>query len=278
MQDKILDFLKLKQEISSGHPEELSCANITHQLHTRFIGRKVYYFQKVASTMDVAMQWVTKGACEGTLVLAETQTKGRGRLGRIWSSPKYKGIYLSLILKPKILPSEAPIFTFLASVSICEAIKEAAELEARIKWPNDILIKNKKVGGILTELDAEMDAVRFLVIGIGLNVNNDMASIVSGATSLKEQKKEEINRVEVLRELLRRIEANYLAFQKDGPRVILEKWRDYNITLGKRVRVSFHQEHIEGEALDIDIDGALLVRNDSGLIHKFTAGDVTFCR
>ncbi len=278
MQDKILDFLKLKQDISGSHPEEFSFADITHQLHTRFVGRKVYYFQKVASTMDVAMQWVTKGACEGTLVLAETQTKGRGRLGRVWSSPKYKGIYLSLILKPKILPSEAPIFTLMVAVSICEAIKEAAELEARIKWPNDILIQNKKVGGILTELDAEMDEVRFLVIGIGLNVNNDKASLVLGATSLKEQKKEEINRVVVLQEMLRRIEANYLAFQKDGPRVILEKWRDFNITLGKRVRVSFHQEHIEGEAVDIDIDGALLVRNNSGLVHKFTAGDVTLSR
>lgn len=275
MQDKILDFLRLKHDISGAHPEGFSAADITHRLHTKFVGRKVYYFQKVASTMDVAMQWVTKGACEGALVLAETQTKGRGRLGRVWTSPKYKGIYLSLILKPKILPSEASIFTLMAAVSICEAVKEVTELEARIKWPNDILIQNKKVGGILTELDAEMDEVRFLVIGIGLNVNNDKASLIPGATSLKEQKKDEINRVEVLQEMLRRIEANYLAFQKDGPRVILEKWREHNITLGKRVRVSFHREHIEGEAVDIDIDGALLVRNNSGLVHKFTAGDIT---
>ncbi|MBU0503628.1 MAG: biotin--[acetyl-CoA-carboxylase] ligase [Candidatus Omnitrophota bacterium] len=278
MQDKILDFLKLKQDISGAHPERLSSAGVTHQLHTKFIGRKVYYFQKVVSTMDVAMQWVTKGACEGALVLAETQTKGRGRLGRFWSSPKYKGLYFSLILKPKILPSEASIFTLMAAVSICEAIKETTELEPQIKWPNDILIQNKKVGGILTELDAEMDEVRFLVIGIGLNVNNDKAGIVLGATSLKEQKKEEINRLSLLQEILRRIEDNYLVFQKEGPRPVLKKWRDFNITLGKRVKVNFHKKHIEGVAVDIDVDGALLVRDNPGLIHRFTAGDVTLCR
>lgn len=268
----------MKQDISGAHPERLSSAGVTHQLHTKFIGRKVYYFQKVVSTMDVAMQWVTKGACEGALVLAETQTKGRGRLGRFWSSPKYKGLYFSLILKPKILPSEASIFTLMAAVSICEAIKETTELEPQIKWPNDILIQNKKVGGILTELDAEMDEVRFLVIGIGLNVNNDKAGIVLGATSLKEQKKEEINRLSLLQEILRRIEDNYLVFQKEGPRPVLKKWRDFNITLGKRVKVNFHKKHIEGVAVDIDVDGALLVRDNPGLIHRFTAGDVTLCR
>jgi BirA family biotin operon repressor/biotin-[acetyl-CoA-carboxylase] ligase len=209
--------------------------------------------------MNVAMQLGVEGSPEGTLVLSESQTKGRGRLGREWFSPKYKGIYLSLILKPKILPAEASMFTLLAGVSISEAIKEMASLDAHIKWPNDIIIGNRKLGGILTELNAEMDEVNFLIIGVGLNVNNDKKTLPAGATSLKEQKKEHINRVGLLQEILRNIESNYLLFQNKGAHPIIEKWRELSITLGKRVKIYFHKEHIEGEALDIDIFPSLFI-------------------
>jgi BirA family transcriptional regulator, biotin operon repressor / biotin---[acetyl-CoA-carboxylase] ligase len=212
------------------------------------------------------------------LVITETQTKGRGRLGRHWVSPKYKGIYFSLVLRPKILPAQSPVLTLLAAVSICEAVKEISGLDARIKWPNDILLHQKKLGGILTELNAEMDEVHFVVIGIGLNVNSEGRALPEGAASLKEQKRESLNRVELLRELLRRIEANYLEFQKHGSRNVIEKWRNYAFTLGKRVRVSCQNTHIDGVAVDVDIDGGLLVRKDSGLTQKITAGDVTHCR
>jgi BirA family biotin operon repressor/biotin-[acetyl-CoA-carboxylase] ligase len=163
-------------------------------------------------------------------------------------------------------------------VSICEAIREAVGLEAQIKWPNDILIHNKKLGGILTELSAEMDEVRFIVIGIGLNVNNEKKALVSGATSLSEQKKETLSRLELLKEILRRIETNYLIFQEKGNHQIIEKWRQHNVTLGKRVKVYCHREHIEGEAKDIDTDGGLLIRKDSGVIEKVMCGDVMLCR
>jgi BirA family biotin operon repressor/biotin-[acetyl-CoA-carboxylase] ligase len=199
-------------------------------------------------------------------------------LGREWSSPKYKGIYLSLVLKPKILPHQASILTLLAAVSICEAIKEITGLDAQIKWPNDILIQNKKLGGILTELNAEMDEIRFMVIGIGLNVNNDKKTLVAGATSLKEQKKEKISRIELLQEILRKIETNYLLFQEEGPAPIIEKWHQLNLTLGKRIKVVCQKEHLEGQAVDVDIDGGLLMRKDSGIIQKIMAGDVIHCR
>ncbi len=318
MQNKILEFLKRKLEYVSGEelssylkisrqalwkhiqalrdsgydimavphlgyklvscPDRLFISEVSHGLNTKFTGENIYYFDNLVSTMDIAMQFGIKGASEGTLVLAESQTKGRGRLGREWVSPKYKGIYLSLILRPKILPNQSPVLTLLAAVSICEAIKAVADLDAKIKWPNDIWLHNKKLGGILTELNAEMDQVRFVVIGIGLNANNDKKTLPDGAISLKEEKGETINRIGLLQEILRKIENNYLIFQDKGPGVIINKWRSYNITLGRRVKVISQKHHIEAEAVDIDIEGALILRNDSGLMQKVTAGDVTHCR
>jgi len=259
-------------------PDRMFPSEISSHLNTKFIAKKIYYFDSLLSTMNIAVDLGIKGALEGTLILAEAQTKGRGRLGREWFSPKYKGIYLSLILRPDILPNQAPIFTLLAGVSVSEAIKEVCAIEPQIKWPNDILINNKKLGGILTELNAEMDKVHFVVIGIGLNVNSDKKALVTGAVSLKELKKENTSRIELLQEILRRIEANYLLFRKKGSPCIIEKWRDHNLTLGRRVKVYFQHKEIEGEAKDIDSDGSLILRNDNGLMQKVTAGDVVHCR
>ncbi|MFH1201718.1 MAG: biotin--[acetyl-CoA-carboxylase] ligase [Candidatus Omnitrophota bacterium] len=318
IQEKILDFLKRKPDYVSGDqishrlgitrqalwkhiqilkdagydivavphlgyklissPDRLVPFEVTRELNTKFIGKKIYYFGTVSSSMDVAWQLGIKGSCEGTVVIAETQTKGRGRLGRNWFSPKYKGIYLSLILRPKILPNQTPLLTLMSAVSICEAIREKTGLTCQIKWPNDILIHHKKLGGILTELNAETDLSRFVVIGIGLNVNNDKKTLFAGATSLKEQKKEEVNRLDLLQEILRKIEENYLVFQKKGGKPIIDKWRNWSVSLGRRVRVVCQKEHIEGEALDIDIDGGLLIRDDSGLTQKVMSGDVVHCR
>ncbi|MFA5276168.1 MAG: biotin--[acetyl-CoA-carboxylase] ligase [Candidatus Omnitrophota bacterium] len=259
-------------------PDRLFEFEVTRNLGTKFVGKKIYYFDSVASTMNEALKLGITGAQEGTLVLAETQTKGKGRLGRVWFSPKYKGIYMSLILRPKIPPSEASILTLLSAVSVCEAVKKICAVDAQIKWPNDILIGNKKLGGILTELNAETDRVGFISIGIGLNVNNDKKNLILGTTSLKEHKKEGISRIELLRELLRQLEADYLLFQHKGPASIIARWREYSTTLGRRVKVYTHSKHYEGQALDIESDGSLIIRNDSGLNIKITAGDVMHCR
>ncbi|MBN1914073.1 MAG: biotin--[acetyl-CoA-carboxylase] ligase [Candidatus Omnitrophica bacterium] len=253
-------------------PSEISC-----HLNTKAIAKKIHYFDSLSSTMDYAWQLGMKGEPEGSLVIAESQTKGRGRLGRSWLSPKYKGLYFSLLLRPEILPSQAPLLTLLAAVSVCEAVFEKAGLEAQIKWPNDILFERKKIGGILTELNAEMDAVRFVVIGAGINVNSDKKGLVPHASSLKEKKKEHLNRVELLQEILRVFEKNYFRFVKEGSDFITDKWRHYSFTLGKRVRIACRKKHFEGEAVDIDSDGGLLVRRDSGIIDKIMAGDVEHC-
>ncbi|MFA5362272.1 MAG: biotin--[acetyl-CoA-carboxylase] ligase [Candidatus Omnitrophota bacterium] len=259
-------------------PDRLFPFEIQLRLDTKVLGRKILYFETLVSTMEIAFQHAAAHAPEGTLVVAETQTKGKGRLGRNWFSPKYKGIYLSLVLRPEIAPREASILTLLAAVSICEAVRNTTGIDAQIKWPNDIIIHNKKAGGILTEISAEMDKVFFIIIGMGLNVNNDKRSLYPGSTSLREHRKEEISRLAVACEILRRIEDNYLFFKRNGSQRILESWRDLNITLGRRVRVVSHKEQVEGEAVDIDSDGGLLVRGDSGLLEKFLAGDIVHCR
>lgn len=261
----------------AGVPDRLFPSEVAAGLATEYIGKKIYYFDEVSSTMDNAFRLGTEGAPDGTLVIAEGQSKGRGRLGREWSSPKYKGIYASVILRPKIAPQQAPICTLLAAVSISAAIRSLTRLEVQIKWPNDILLHNKKVGGILTELNAEMDAIRFIVIGMGLNVNNDKKTLVAQAASLKEYTKDAVSRVELLQEIARTLEEGYLVFQKEGGDSILERWRAYNSTLGKRVKVVSHKEHIEAEAVDIDSDGGLIIRKDSGVMQKITAGDIVHC-
>ncbi len=259
-------------------PDRLFALEITRGLNTKFIAKKIHYFDYLASTMDLAMQLGMQAAPGGTLVLAESQTRGRGRLGRSWFSPKYKGIYLSLILRPGILPAASPILTLLSAISICEAIKKVVDLDAQIKWPNDVFIHNKKVSGILTEMNAEVDKVNFVVIGIGLNVNNDKKSLIAQATSLKEQAGAPVSRVLLLQELLRRIENNYFLLGDKGSQVIIDKWRNFSFTLGRRVKVYCQNKHIEGSAVDIDNDGGLLIRKDSGLIQKVSSGDVMHCR
>jgi BirA family biotin operon repressor/biotin-[acetyl-CoA-carboxylase] ligase len=259
-------------------PDRLFPFEVTRSLNTKFIGKKVHYFDYLASTMDQAMQLGLEGAQSGTLVLAESQIKGRGRLGRDWISPKHKGIYLSLILRPKILPAACPVLTLMSAVSICEAAKEVCGIEAQIKWPNDVLIRNKKAAGILTEMNAEVDKVHFVVIGIGLNVNNDKKSLLTQATSLKQELGHEVSRLGLLQELLRRLECNYLILEDKGAGEIINKWRAFNLTLGSRVKVDYQNKHIEGQAINIDIDGALLIRKDTGLTQRVSSGDVTACR
>ena len=177
-----------------------------------------------------------------------------------------------------MLPMQAPILTLLAAVSICDAIKNSIGVTSQIKWPNDILINNKKLCGILTQVVAETDKIDFVIISAGINVNNDKKSLISTATSLKEQKKEEVSRVSLLQEILRELEANYLLLEKKSAVQILEKWRQHNTTLGRRVKVYCQHKHTEGEALDIDTDGGLLLRKDNGITEKVMAGDVVHCR
>ncbi len=258
----------------ASSPDKLFPSEIQFGLAAKIIGKKIVYYDTVNSTMDVAFGLGMNKAPEGTVVLSEGQSKGRGRMGREWASPKGKGIYASIILRPRLTPTQAAKLTLLSGVAICGAIKNKTNCDARIKWPNDILIHGKKVAGILTELSAETDRVKFVVIGIGLNVNSKSDSLPVGATSLRSELKKQISRVELLQEILQEMEKWYECLEKKGFAPVIKKWKELSVTLGKRVRVIDPNGDIEGEAVDIDEDGGLVIRKDSGVFVKRMAGDV----
>ena len=261
-------------------PDRLYPWEIKYLQKNKFVGKVIYYYENLSSTMDKAMDLALKGAEEGTVVVAEGQTKGKGRMGRVWLSPKYKGIYFSLIIKPNLLLKQAPVLTLISAVAICEAIKQRINLETQIKWPNDILLGNKKIAGILTELSAEMDIVHAIIVGVGINVNNDRKTLPYQASSLKEITGCKVNRIDLLKNILFCFEQRYLEFQKQGIKEILDKWCHLSATLGRRVRLSLstQKKELVGEAVNIDGDGGLLIRQDSGLIERVISGDIIHCK
>jgi len=255
-------------------PDKLLVREIAFGLGTQVLGKKIFAHEDISSTMDEAFALGMKGAEEGTLVCAEHQTKGRGRLGRSWVSPKGKGIYMSVILRPQLNPQEVPKLTLLTAVTVAEAIYKMAGLKIAIKWPNDLLVGSQKLGGILTELNAEVDRIKFVVVGIGLNVNTTASHLPAEGTSLRMETGKHFSRVEVLKEILRTLEKWYLRVGKEGFDEVLKKWREYAVTLGKRVRITDTNGFIEGEALGLADDGGLLIRKDSGIVVKKMSGDV----
>ncbi len=259
-------------------PDKLFPAEIQANLNTKILGKKIFHYEMVTSTMDIAFELGMEGAEEGTVIFSEGQQKGRGRMGRSWISPKGRGIYLSLILRPKILPNEAPKLTLLSGVAVSEAIRKITGLSPLIKWPNDILIDEKKVGGILTELNAETDRVKFVVLGIGINVNTKKTFLPKEATSLREELGRPVSRLDLARQILRDIERYYFLFQRQEFNRIIELWKHSSSTIGKRIKVASRKNVTEGIALDIDTDGALLVRKDSGFISRIISGDVVSVR
>lgn len=250
---------------------------IKEGLNTRIMGKEVYCFRETGSTQTVAWELANGGAREGTVVLAEGQTRGKGRRGRSWLSSPGQGIWISIILRPPIFSSQAGRVCLTSALAVAESIREIAGLSALIKWPNDILIGGKKVGGILIEMTAEMDLVKFLVLGIGVNVNQDEFSkeLKGKALSLKQERGEEVSRLSLLQEILRRLDNYYLSLKEGEFEAIANRWRRLSATLGKQIQVSFQRETVEGQAIDIDSDGALLLRLDSGFVKRLVGGEVT---
>ena len=258
-------------------PDEFLPQEISSDLGTKFIGGKIHSFKAVESTNDLAYRMAEEGAAEGTVVLTGEQTGGKGRMGRRWTSPR-GGAYLSLILKPKLLPAETPKITLLAAVGVANAIRKSSGLNCLIRWPNDILICSKKICGILTEMKAEQDTTQFLIIGIGVNINTASKSLPAGATSVSQELNRDVSKVELTKQVLREIEAQYNLFNKEGFSAIKNQWRNLSAILGKRVKITSQAGVIEGQASDIDNSGALLVRLDSGFTEKVTSGDVVLLR
>lgn len=260
-------------------PDRLLASEIKHGLNTSLVGREVFSYECLESTNNEAKKLAAAGAAEGTVVVAEEQTGGKGRLSRHFFSPSGKGIWFSVILRPPFLPQEAPKCTLLAAVAVAKAMAEAG-LEPAIKWPNDLLYRNRKLVGILTEMSAEMDGIKYVVIGTGINVNiareEFPEEIRDTAASLMEMKGEPLARVPFLQSVLREMERLYLDVVQEGFGPVFEAWRRYSVTLGQEVQVIGvkNGEKYLGRAVDIDEDGALLVDTEGGL-RRVLAGDVS---
>lgn len=258
-------------------PDKLLAHEITWNLMTKFIGKKVYSYKTIGSTNDRAYQLAEEGAEEGTVIVAEEQSKGKGRMGRSWSSPR-GGIYLSLVLRPKLMPTEVSKLTLVVAVSVAQTIRSATGLQCLIKWPNDILIGKHKVCGILTELKAEQDLAIFVILGIGINVNTKTSLLPKNATSIAKELGKNFSKIDLTKMLLKNIELHYLLFKENKFKNIIDEWKDLSAILGRRVKIIDKAHTVEGQAIDIDDGGALVVRLDSGFNERILAGDVCLVR
>ncbi|MDD4923320.1 MAG: biotin--[acetyl-CoA-carboxylase] ligase [Dehalococcoidales bacterium] len=254
----------------------LSVNNISNKLGTRFIGKRVVVYPQLASTMEIAKIAASNGVPEGTVIVAEEQMSGKGRLDRIWISPK-GCVTLSIILYPDI--KHLPSLIMVASVAIMHAIKKITGLKAVIKWPNDILINGKKVAGILIEGTIQHINVGYAVIGIGLNVDfnvKDYPEIAEIATTLSDEKGKYVSRLDIIRTLLVEFEKLYLsARDKD---IVYREWRDNMDTIGKKVSAKSGSIVYEGIVDTVAEDGSLILKTSNGEIINFTAGDVTLLK
>lgn len=258
-------------------PDILTYEEIREYLNTDFIGRSIYYFNTIDST-NIKAKEIAHNEREGTVLIAEEQTAGKGRLGRNWASPKGKGIWMSIILKPNVEPTKLPKITLIGAAAVHKALRNIG-VEAKIKWPNDILIDGKKVCGILTEMSGELNMVNYVVMGIGINVNLDEEDIPDElkniATSLRLSTGRKINRKELAANILNEFEKLYIKFkEKDNIEEVLRICRENSVLLGEEVKVIRGDNIRIGKALDINDNGELVVKFGDN-VENIIAGEVS---
>jgi len=302
MKSKILTILRKEQEIISGEDlsNRLGVSRVTIWKHLKSlqklgyqinVGPKGYQYSQdndflypwefgsrsnlihhhksIPSTMAAARELARNGAPDQTLVIAESQTKGRGRMQRLWISDK-GGLYFTIILRPDVPVISGFLLNFITSTALVETIREFCSVDARVKWPNDILIGNSKICGMLSEMEATDDMVTFINIGIGLNVNNNPTNNEPTATSLKLQVGKNFNRRALLTDFLDRLQGRLSDLQLENA---VARWKEYTLTIGRQVRIVTTKKTFEGKAVDVDNSGALLLRQDDGNITKVIYGD-----
>lgn len=255
--------------------EELTPRRIREGLATKFVGQKIVYFESIGSTNEAAKELVDKGAPEGMLVIAEEQTAGKGRLGRRWVAPTGTSLLFSLLLYPDLTLEQVPRLTMLASLAAAEAIESVTGLPVRFKWPNDILIRGRKAGGVLTEVGVTGDGLDYVVVGMGLNVNwnpSQMPELAGKATSLSEELGRKVSRLELLQRLLIHMERGYLRLQEGYlPHKVFTS-RLANV--GEKVEVVLPGGKEEGFMEGVDAEGALLLRKEDGTKARVIMGEV----
>jgi BirA family biotin operon repressor/biotin-[acetyl-CoA-carboxylase] ligase len=263
-----------------GAPDLLHADDLLARLgETKVIGRDIRVFQETTSTNDIIEKLARDSVKEGAVVFAESQTKGRGRLGRKWMSPAGKGLWFSVLVRPDLRPPQATQFTVAAATALARAIHSTTELQPEIKWPNDILIRGKKVAGILTELNAELDHVKYLILGIGVDVNLDTIEFSiefrKSATSLKAETGRAISRAELAIAILRELDREYFRINNGQFSAVADEWQSQCTTLGRNVTILQGDRKIRGRAESLGADGELLIRTEHGHLEPITGGDVT---
>jgi BirA family biotin operon repressor/biotin-[acetyl-CoA-carboxylase] ligase len=264
----------------SSPPDLLSPDEICPNLTTKVLGRQHYfYYQEIDSTNNQARNLAAAGYPEGTIVVAEMQTAGRGRRGRSWYSPAIKGIYLSVILRPILPLKEISRVSLVTAVAVAETLEAELNLRPHIKWPNDILVNNRKIAGILSEAVTDMDGVEYIVTGIGLNINNHAqdfpSEFRSTATSSLAEYDRPGSRVKVLQGLLERLENHYFELLGGNFANTLEKGKSLSMVIGRELQLDTINGFIVGQAIDIDDNGFLIMRDQSGTIHTIMSGEIS---
>jgi BirA family biotin operon repressor/biotin-[acetyl-CoA-carboxylase] ligase len=264
-------------------PDVLHADDLLSRVETnKTIGRDIRVFQETSSTNDVVERLARDGVGEGVVVFAESQNKGRGRLGRSWLSPARKGLWFSILLRPDLRPQAATQVTVAASTALARSIRAQTGLEAEIKWPNDILVRGKKVSGILTELSAELDHINHIILGIGVDVNLNTsdfpAELRKTATSLKMETGRNVDRPELAATILRELDVEYARIGRRQFSKVCEEWQQLCSTLGRNVTIRVGERAVRGLAESLDEDGALLLRTQHGLLERITGGDVALER
>lgn len=275
-----IDAVPAKGYRLAAIPDRLTALELRPLLNTHDVGRVLHAYEEIGSTNDRARELAEDGAEHGEVVVADTQTAGRGRRGRPWVSPPHKNVYFSVVLRPELPPARAPELTLVASLAVCDALRQAG-VNAGIKWPNDLLVDGRKIAGILLELAAEPDRVHWVVLGVGVNVNTaaeDFPEELRGeATSILLARGQPAPRALFAVACLTALEDWLDVHAEQGFDPIREAWRERSVTLGREVSVKADGRELVGTAADIDEQGALLVRTAGGM-ERVLAGDVQLLR
>lgn len=286
---RIEELRKLGYDIAASPHQGYQLLSVPDVLHAddllsllqsvRVVGRDIRVFEETASTNDIVEKLARDGVKEGVVVFAESQSKGRGRLGRKWISPPRKGLWFSVLLRPNLRPQAATQLTVAAATALYRAIREVAGISPEIKWPNDILVDGRKIAGVLTELSAELDHINHLILGIGVDVNlaatefpPDLRKI---ATSLKAETGKHIHRADLAAAILRELDHDYARICNGDFAKLADEWEQHCTTIGQRVSINIGDRITHGHAEALDDDGALLVRTQHGRLERIIGGDVT---
>ena len=287
---RIEDLRQLGYDIAASPHQGYQLLGVPDVLHgddllsllegIQVVGRDIRVFEKTNSTNDVVEKLARDGVPEGVVVFAESQTQGRGRLGRRWLSPSRRGLWFSVLLRPRQLrPQAATQLTVAAATSLVRAIREQTGIEAGIKWPNDILVNGRKVAGVLTELNAELDHIKYLILGIGVDVNLTAGEfppeLRKSATSLKIEAGREVHRASLAAAILRELDRDYARITSGQFEAVADEWEERCTTLGRRISIEMGSRVLQGHAEALDHDGALLLRTEHGHLERIVGGDVT---